>query len=361
MAPATHRVQLDTLRFLAFLMVFLFHLDEKKFAYGILGVPLFFVISGFLITRLLVLHESDSLARDLWIFYVRRTLRIFPLYYVTLIVLLALGMLSRPVWYFLYLKNVDFFLTNEWSRTVHFWSLCVEEQFYLLFPLAFWLWRRSGRLYLLSFLMLGSWTFQWLLDNLAAANPSVEWRAHLLLPYAGEYLLWGCLMGWYDATRRPESAPSLWLIVLGTLLHLVTAVDEFQGRRLVALGLQGLYPTLHGIGFTLLIYGVWHLPPVGIRSLFTFGPIVYLGRISYGLYVFHNFLYGTRAALMPYVPLIDRVPGAVVAFVATVALAMVSWHLMEEPLLRLKRWVPYPGDTIPPASPEPLPSASSRA
>jgi peptidoglycan/LPS O-acetylase OafA/YrhL len=50
--------------------------------------------------------------------------------------------------------------------------------------------------------------------------------------------------------------------------------------------------------------------------------------------------------LIPYVPLIERVPGAVVAFVATVALAMLSWHLMEEPLLRLKRWAPYPDDTI---------------
>jgi peptidoglycan/LPS O-acetylase OafA/YrhL len=198
----------------------------------------------------------------------------------------------------------------------------------------------------LVFLMLGSWLFQWVMDSLAAANPGVEWRAHLLLPYPGEYHLWGCLVGWYDATRSPQRVPALWLIVLGTLLHLLTAVDEFQGRRLVAMGFQGIYPTLHGVGFALLVFGVWHLPAGGVRVLFSIGPIVYLGKISYGLYVFHNFLYGTRTVLMPYVPLIERVPGAVVAFVATVALAMLSWHLMEEPLLRLKRWAPYPDDTI---------------
>ncbi|MFQ3593397.1 MAG: acyltransferase [Gemmataceae bacterium] len=346
MAPTPHRIQLDSLRFWAFLMIFLFHLNERQFTYGILGVPFFFVISGFLITRLLVLYESEWLWRDLWIFYVRRAVRIFPLYYVTLLVLLALGMLQRPVWYFLYLKNVDFFLTNQWSRTAHFWSLCVEEQFYLLFPLIFWLWPRSGRLYLLGLLLLGSWTFRWGMDRLAAANPEVEWRAQLLLPCAGEYLLWGCFAGWYDATVSPKAVPSVWLIVAGTLLHLLTAVDQFLARQLLAWGLQGIYPTLHGLGFMLLVYGVWHLPAGGIQHLFTIPPIVYLGKISYGLYVFHNFMYGTKAALLPYMPMIGHVPGAVLALAATVGLAMLSWHLMEEPLLRLKRLVPYPNDTI---------------
>ena len=346
MATTFHRVQLDSLRFWAFLLVFLFHLDERKFAYGILGVPLFFVISGFLITRLLVLHESANLRRDLGIFYLRRTLRIFPLYYVTLIVLLDLGMLQRPLWYFLYLKNVDFFLTNEWSRTAHLWSLCVEEQFYLTFPPLFWLWPRARRFYLLVLLLLGSWTFQWIMDRMAAAQPEVEWRPQLLLPYAGEYLLWGCLAGWYDATIAPKKVPALGLIIVGTLVHLLAAVDQFSVHQLIAWNLQGIYSTLHGVGFMLLIYGVWHLPPGGVRQLFTAGPIVYLGKISYGLYVFHNFTYGTKNALVPYLPILERVPGVFLALAATIALAMLSWHLMEEPILRLKRWVPYPDDTI---------------
>jgi peptidoglycan/LPS O-acetylase OafA/YrhL len=352
MAATFHRVQVDSLRFWAFLLVFLFHLDERKFAYGILGVPFFFVISGFLITRLLVLHESDDLRRDLGIFYVRRTLRIFPLYYVMLLVLLGLGMLQRPLWYFLYLKNVDFFLTNEWSRTAHLWSLCVEEQFYLTFPLLFWLWPRTHRFYLLVFLLLGSWTFQWIMDRMAAAQPDVEWRSQLLLPYAGEYLLWGCLAGWYDATFNPKKVPAMGLIVVGSLVHLLAAVDQFYVRQLLSWGFQGLQTTLHGMGFMLLLYGVWHLPSGILLQVFKVRPIVYLGKISYGLYVFHNFMYGIKGMLIPYIPFLERVPGAFLALAATIVLAMLSWHLMEEPILRWKRWVPYPGDTIPSSSTE---------
>ncbi|MGL4555431.1 MAG: acyltransferase family protein, partial [Gemmataceae bacterium] len=151
MPPAdAHRPQLDTLRLLAFLAVFAYHLDDRRYAYGWMGVPLFFALSGFLITRLLLLHESGSVGRDLGVFYARRTLRIFPLYYATLAALLALGMLPRPGWYFAYLMNVDLFVTNVWpGRTVHFWSLCVEEQFYLLYPAVLLLWPRRGRLGLL--------------------------------------------------------------------------------------------------------------------------------------------------------------------------------------------------------------------
>src|SRR4051794_21139588 len=94
-----HKKQLDSVRFLAFAGVFLFHANEHKFAYGVMGVPLFFVLSGFLITRILVLNETSSLYENLRTFYLRRTLRIFPLYYAVLVVLFVLGKLSHPLWF----------------------------------------------------------------------------------------------------------------------------------------------------------------------------------------------------------------------------------------------------------------------
>src|SRR5262249_38361899 len=96
-----HRNQLDTLRFLPFLGVFIFHFDESSLAHGALGVPLFFVLSGFLITRLLLIHETGNLRHDLGVFYLRRTLRIFPLYYLVLVILLVAGRLDHPGWSFL--------------------------------------------------------------------------------------------------------------------------------------------------------------------------------------------------------------------------------------------------------------------
>jgi peptidoglycan/LPS O-acetylase OafA/YrhL len=345
---------LDFVRFLAFFVVFLFHLDDKRYAYGILGVPLFFVISGFLITRLLLIHETGQLGQDLRIFYARRTLRIFPLYYATLLVLLALGELPRPWWYFAYLKNVDFFLTNEWSRRAHLWSLCVEEQFYLLFPLVLWLWPQTRRLTLLVLLLLGTWIFRAGMDLWAAAHPQQEWRSFLLLPYSGEYLVWGCLAGWYDVQRRTEAAPvpAAFLIALGASLHGLMAYDQFGPGGFSHLGLAGLYQTVHGISFALIVFGVWHLPEGILKRLFLFPPFVYLGKISYGLYVFHNFLYGAKPWLMEYLPLMRYVPGAFVSLTATIGLAMVSWHLMEQPLLRLKRYFPYPRDTKPGEAPQ---------
>ena len=130
MQAAGHRAQLDSVRFLAFLGVFVYHFDDRTFAYGSLGVQLFFVLSGFLITRLLLLNESGDLRHDLGVFYARRTLRIFPLYYLVLLVLLLAGRLPHPWYHFLYLHNVWMFLEPHQTPgpTGHFWSLSVEEQ-----------------------------------------------------------------------------------------------------------------------------------------------------------------------------------------------------------------------------------------
>lgn len=161
-----HLPALDGLRGLAILLVLVHNLDiyaptpgamllarlYKEAAYvGWIGVQLFFVLSGFLITRVLLASQGDPhYFRN---FYARRVLRIFPLYYLALVVftglLPALGLSpvqnahGSPLWLWFYLSN--------WTQTIglggdqlpHFWSLAVEEQFYLLWPLL--LWRRSPR------------------------------------------------------------------------------------------------------------------------------------------------------------------------------------------------------------------------
>ena len=91
-----HRPQIDGLRFVAFLGIFLLHCNSARFPAGELGVPLFFTLSGFLITRILLRNETGSPGRNLGTFYARRILRIFPLYYAVLIALLACGQLEQP-------------------------------------------------------------------------------------------------------------------------------------------------------------------------------------------------------------------------------------------------------------------------
>lgn len=349
-----HRPQIDGLRLFAFLAIFSFHLNEKALAYGVVGVPLFFVLSGFLITRILLKHESGSLGRDLGVFYARRTLRIFPLYYATLLVLLALGALPRAWWYFLYLNNVDRFLNADWylvhwpGTTAHFWSLCVEEQFYLLYPPLLLCWPRARRLGLILLLLAGSLAFRGWMEW---AHPGA--RHALLLPSAGEYLLWGGLAGWIDLKLGERPAPAGAVFALGCLVHGLAAVDQFGTGLLGAAGLAPVYQTAHGVGFTLVVFGLWRMRGGPVCRALTLPPIVYLGKISYGLYVFHTFALFTKKALLPYVPALSVVPGGVIALLATIAMASLSWHLFEGPINSLKDRFPYPKARDEAAGPEP--------
>jgi peptidoglycan/LPS O-acetylase OafA/YrhL len=335
--PAGHRAQLDTVRFLAFLGVFVFHCDEHAFAYGSLGVQLFFVLSGFLITRLLLLNETGSRRHDLAVFYARRTLRIFPLYYLVLVVLLLAGRLDHPWWHFLYLHNILMFLEPALTpgATGHFWSLSVEEQFYLLFPLVLLLTPGRYRVLLLLGLLVGSSLSRMTLHALFP-----ESRYWALLPVQGQYLVWGCFAGLFDVAQRSRPVPVGPLLAAGLALHALASADQF-GLLLGRPNATGLCPTLHGVGFALVVLALWLLPDGRLMRLLTLAPFVYLGKISYGLYVFHNFCYGVDVPLVEALPWLGVVPGPVLVFAVVVLLASLSWHLFEAPINRLKDWVPY--------------------
>ena len=333
-----HKQQLDTLRFLAFVGVFLFHADDKAFTYGAMGVPLFFVLSGFLITRLLVLNEGPSLGLSLSAFYARRTLRIFPLYYAVLCVLLLAGTLPHAGWYFTYLHNVYVFHEHAWTgNTQHFWSLCVEEQFYLLFPLLLLATRPRRRFLLLAGCVVGS----------VATRVGLYWYypqaySYALLPVAGEYLAWGCVAGLYDVAARDRRLPAGALVAVGVLVAGLTALLHFGfAFPSVAAG-KTVYPTFHAVGFALVILGAWRLEAGWLLAALSVRPVVYLGRISYGLYVYHNFCYGVKGRLVDWIPQLESIPGPAFVLAATIGLAMLSWHLFEYPINRLKSRFPYP-------------------
>jgi peptidoglycan/LPS O-acetylase OafA/YrhL len=156
-SDAGHNHALDGLRFFAFLLVFFFHALQYSpwgnwpvIRFGFLGVPIFFVLSGFLIGGILLdLKDKQrpdfGLGAKLRTFYIRRSLRIFPVYYLfigVLAVQLAMSGRADPVasdsffWHLTYLTNFrSFFVGMDHIRQGHFWSLAVEEHFYLLAPL----------------------------------------------------------------------------------------------------------------------------------------------------------------------------------------------------------------------------------
>jgi peptidoglycan/LPS O-acetylase OafA/YrhL len=263
-----HRQQMDGLRFVAFLCVFAYHALGESFRAGGLGVDLFFALSGFLITRILLLNESERPARDLGVFYARRVLRIFPLYYGVLVLFLIRGQLSYPLWQFLYAQNFLSFSQGALVKPGHFWTLCVEEQFYLTYPLILALIPRSARLYGIIALIVASAGASILLDYLYPTNP----MNLVLLPAAAQYLLWGGLAGYLDLSDAPRKLSGTAMLATGAGLLVVTLLLCIADLdRLPAF--MASYRLLLGITFALVVFGLWRTSCKPVLRLLSSAPV----------------------------------------------------------------------------------------
>jgi peptidoglycan/LPS O-acetylase OafA/YrhL len=324
--------QLDGLRFFAFLLVFISHLAGFPSVWAAEGVNLFFVLSGFLITRIILFYETGSIKHDLGVFYARRTLRIFPLYYATLIVLLPFGLLPYPAWHFVYLWNVKIFLLGHSVSLVnHYWSLCVEEQFYLTFPPLILLTKKSLRPYLIAALILSTLAARCFF---AHCYPGALYD--LLLPVRGQYLLWGCLAGYLELSTLCRTVNGTVLFFLGLFLNGIWFALYFSHIQMLGLG-----ETFSGISMALIVFGLWRCVNPLVLSVFTLPPLVYLGKISYGLYILHWFSVMVSALIGLKVPALLQLNQVVVRFALTVIMAALSWHFFENPINNLKRKFPY--------------------
>ncbi len=361
---------LDGLRGLAVLAVIVFHLAPHAmdsaysaevshvvsfFRFGWVGVDLFFVLSGFLITG--ILYDNRRGASLLRAFYGRRLLRIFPLYYAGLAVYTAVIIVvaapdataaffeSLP-WHAAYLTNIRVTIAGAWAaapvHTSHLWSLAVEEQFYLLWPaivLAAVKLSRSPRRTLIGIcvlLVLVSIGFRLYL------LPGYQLGAYTLLPARMDALAIGALVA-LCARGTEGVAP---LLNLSGPVAAVCAL-ALAGLALLSAGQWSyLHPLQQGLGYTLwaaffasiLIRSAGKENGRLARSL-RLRPLLYVGRISYGLYLIHY----------PVIYVLDSVGMrefgfvlfCVAVFVASFLIATLSWRYLELPLLKLKRRLPY--------------------
>lgn len=356
MQTLEHRKQIDGLRFFAFLPVFLVHSDVTRFWWGSYGVSLFFVISGFLITRILIAYESRPRGQVLKSFYARRALRIFPAYYLVLGIAAATVGIAYLPFYVLYVMNWGIFFYT-WIRPelvdiawepvrmygIHFWSLCVEEQFYLVFPLLF-----------LS-LPPGRARLNWLL---ALWGASIGFRvlfatflpksAYGLIPLVcGEYLVAGAvgavlLAGTSDAAERIRAAARRWMFPVG--LALVVALFALFPPETPSID-HVMHPppmqTLLALGFLAMVLGLWETDSRWVLGFFNYAPFRSLGKISYGLYLIHLFMWPLVDWLSLHSSLIRALPPFAARFGLTVLLAAAMWRLVEAPILKLKARLPY--------------------
>jgi peptidoglycan/LPS O-acetylase OafA/YrhL len=346
--------QLDSLRALAVTCVLIHRfwptcvLEVAGTGIGHLGVRLFFVLSGYLITGILLRCRSwmeagqTDAATNLRRFYIRRFLRIFPPYYALLALMVIRnvpGVRDTLWWHAGYASNFLFALEGDWKPgdTSHFWSLAVEEQFYLVWPFLILLVPRSRLVGVVIAITVSSPLFR-LIGLLAGVNETALWVA------------------------TPASLDALGL---GSLVALC-ADQPAAWRRLTRLGLISV-PLAFTLGVVLLVYDrlwlgyvvnetvvVLALAYLVAKTAQGFGgltgrllslpPLQYVGKISYGIYLYHVFVLQAfwRLLSVARLPLLDKGPLLFLIVTSmTVAMAALSWKFLEQPLNGLKRYFPY--------------------
>lgn len=300
---------------------------------GAAGVTLFFVLSGYLITTLLVREETAMRRISLPLFYTRRALRLFPALwlYLTVITLLWLaGRLPHHPWHslvtsVLYIRN----LVGRGHETDHLWSIALEEQFYLIWPVVVVAlsWRRRLRLPVVLgiFLVVTAWRHHAALAGLASAG-----ALYIRTDFAIDGPLLGCALAlaearWPDLTRvwRSGRRPA---VVAGLALVGLAAWIGFGSNDLVRPALQSTL--VAGLGIP-LVWSQAGSPGRGV-GLIAWRPLVYLGQISYGVYLWQQLFLGPPTVGFE---LVRSLP---LGWLATLAVAASSYALLEAPLLRLK-------------------------
>jgi peptidoglycan/LPS O-acetylase OafA/YrhL len=334
--------------------------------YGWAGVDLFFALSGFLITGILI--ETRRASGALQRFFIRRALRIWPLYLLTVGALTTVAFCWPALspqdaqsfqraapWYWFHAVNLmyqyghvskDPFAFGPVFGSGAIWSLSVEEQFYLVWPFAVWLldsrWlARACLLVVITSVAIRVW-------SVASGLPSgfaylVRWDAiamgaALAIAARKEPGLW-------TSAKRAmspvlEGSVARWLILLLASWTLLRGLAEADARGLHTFELLGL-PVVAALGALAVFSAVAAPAGAPIARLLTSRPLREVGRVSYGLYVAHVIvLRVTDVLFQRYWPGAPRGLIALLAYVVAGCVALASWRYWERPWLRLKRFVP---------------------
>ena len=365
-----YRPALDGVRAVAIALVFFHHTAyhlipgwrDELFPAGFLGVDLFLALSGFLITTLLLERhgrESHPIAR----FWARRGLRLMPAALVLLTVnFIFAALFDKDVADSLRSFAAVLTQSTNWAETngvgisaaiVHFWSLAIEGQFYLVWPLV-----------LFGALRLGASRGQLLAGVLTAAVLAAAWRARL----------WDTGHGWLEIYLRTDArADSLLFGVALALLpydRVVTRIGPRARSLLGAASLVGIVlaaqlvdpstELLYLGGFTVVallstVLVAVALQPSALTVLLTAPAVIYLGRISYSLYLWHLPVFDVVAQHTKSWPAAARIP---VGWAIALGAAAASYHFVERPALRLKSRLGRRGARAPALQPNPLPEGA---
>lgn len=332
MPSRDHIPALDGLRGVAILLVMWGHLKATAnfpaapVGSEVFGVALFFALSGFLITRILLTEKADGLSP--LGFWIRRAARIFPAYYLMLgVALLWLGPNDDILHAATYTQNI---FGDIYSPISHTWSLSVEEHYYLVWPfaVAFLPVAASKRVaaFLAAFALVGSGAVEvgsMILDG-KPNDQMLRWTCFVMLP-----IVLGSLSAYYEENLR--SSVTGWWLGLG-LIALAPMIHVLIGAGGMELGLL-LHSTAQRAAHAMAAMGILLVTISGQSSLVSdclrLPWLRYVGRISYGLYLYHFPLYcffGVPTGTNRFVPVVLCVG-------LSFALAVLSYHYFERPIM----------------------------
>ena len=340
-----YRPALDGLRGVAILSVLAFH-THHIFGWSLLkganaGVDIFFVLSGFLITALLLEEWEQTGDVSLKSFYWRRALRLIPALLVLLAALYFLSdLLFSPVEAndtrrgipvaFVYASDLALaFFNVRLGALQHTWSLAIEEHFYLIWPVvlvaALKLGLTKKRLVLITLLIVIASALQRAALHQFGAPPV---RTYYGIDTRADVLLIGCITG---------LCVSWGLVRVRALRSLLVPALIFIGVCMVSTGYGSSFMSLGGFTFLAIATGVLIVnvvldTPGYLGAFLECGPLVWVGRISYGLYLWHYPIFKATSFLKLSWPL-----QLTVALAFTLAVTCLSYYLIERPALSLKR------------------------
>jgi peptidoglycan/LPS O-acetylase OafA/YrhL len=368
--------ELDGLRFIAFLMVFLFHggLPERMVAQAIgrtaarafrenggYGVQLFFILSGYLITTLLLREEARYGRVALRAFWVRRILRIWPLYYLLILIGFFIvpgldGQLGTTVHRDLLQTHFLPFLgfLGNWSMALIkpapdwlsvLWSVCVEEQFYLVVPLFIALVAPRFRRPIVLALIAGAIAMRGWCAHRSSSQLLIVYNTFAQFDTLLSGVLLAMVLGW-DRERAVLTRCLRWLqwplyLVFGWIMtwpHLGHGTNAHRTFDFV-------WVWLCGVGVVMV--AVWGRG--WLRALLSYSRFVWLGKISYGLYMYHEVALWARDRLSPRLPWFANKEElmSLAALVLTILLAAASYYGYERRFLQLKRaWTRVPSRPV---------------
>lgn len=321
-----------------------------------MGVDLFFVLSGFLITGILL--DTKELPTYFTSFYARRALRIFPLYYSVLAVLFVLTPWLHLQWhkghlaYLFYAGNIAYNLNPSLASVqpyvsfLHLWSLAIEEQFYLVWPLIVMMVANRRRLaWLCCGLSAGGLILRVCLLTWLPRGDAYEW-CYAQLPTHMDGLLYGALAAIIVRELPLEKALRLARRVVpfafGVLVLVIAfAGTDFHSVSMIVLGFPALAATFACTVLLALRSGSV------VNRIGNLSTLRFVGRYSYGMYVYHILFWPALSRIQPWLQIrfhstvLGGVCFTLLMLGGTMAMAVVSYELYERQWLRLKRLFAY--------------------